>query len=109
MDFIGLFEKYVYENIYIYNLVDYFLRHMYPYLIAGVDINNVIFLFDYYLRANFKAYTVYIDAGSHFTSQKLHTYFEKKDIAVVFALFASYKSVGFIEKLNNILQQVFKR
>ena len=33
----------------------------------------------------------------------------KKDIAFVFILFASHKSVGLIEKSNNILQQVFKK
>lgn len=44
-----------------------------------------------------------MDAGSHFTSQKLRTYFQKKDIAVVFAPYASHKSVGMIEKSNDIL------
>ena len=49
-----------------------------------------------------------IDASSYFISQKLHTYFQKKDIAIVFASFASHKSVVIIEKSSNILQQAFK-
>lgn len=36
-------------------------------------------------------------------------YFQKKNITVVFAFFISHKSVGIIKKLNNILQQVFKK
>ena len=36
-------------------------------------------------------------------------YFQKKNIAVVFAPFASHKLVGQIEKLNDILQQVFTK
>ena len=52
---------------------------------------------------------VYIDAGLHFTSQKLCIYFQKKDIAVVLVSFVSHKSVSLIEKSNNILQQVFKK
>lgn len=52
MDFIGLFEKSAYNNTYIYNLVNYFLKHIYLYLIFGADINNIIILFNYYLQAN---------------------------------------------------------
>ena len=77
---------------------------MYPYPISGAGTNDVIISFNYYLRANPKPYAVYIDAGSHFTSQKLRTYFQKKDIAVVFASSISHKSVGTIEKSNDILQ-----
>ena len=109
MDFIGPFERSAYGNTYIYNLVDYFLRHMYPHPTAGAGTNDVILSFNHYLQANPKPYTVYMDAGSYFTSQKLCTYFQKKDIAVVFAPSASYKSVGLIEKSNNILQQAFKK
>ena len=103
-NFIGLFEKSAYGNTYIYNLVDYFSRHMYPHRISRADKNDVIILFNHYLRANLKPYAIYIDAGSHFTNQKIRMYFQKNDIAVVFALSASHKSVGLIEKSNNILQ-----
>ncbi len=68
MDFIGPFEKSVYGNTYIYNLVDYFSRHMYPHPNSGTGANDIIILFDHYLRANPKPYMMYIDAGSHFTS-----------------------------------------
>lgn len=78
IDFIGLFEKSVYENIYIYNLVDYFSRHMYPHPTFYAGTNNVVLSFDHYLQANLKFYAVYMDAGSHFKSQKLRTYFQKK-------------------------------
>ena len=109
MDFIGLFKKFAYGHTYIYNLVDYFSRHMYPYSTSRAGTNNVIILFDHYLQANLKPYAVYMDASSHFTSQKLCTYFQKKDIAVIFTFSASHKSVGMIKKSNNILQQVFKK
>ena len=36
-------------------------------------------------------------------------YFQKKDIAVIFAPSASHKSVGLIEKSNDILQQAFQK
>lgn len=78
IDFIGLFEKSVYGNNYIYNLVDYFSRHMYPHPTSDAGTNNVILSFDHYLQANLKFYAVYMDAGSHFKSQKLRTYFQKK-------------------------------
>ena len=71
---------------------------MYPYSTSGAGTNNVIILFDDYLQINPKPYAIYIDAGSHFTSQKLHTYFQKKDITIVFAPSASYKLVDIIEK-----------
>ncbi len=109
MDFIGPFEKSAYGNTYIYNLVDYFSRHMYPHSTSGTGTNDVIISFDHYLRANPKSYAVYMDAGSHFTSQKLRTYFQKKDIAIVFAPSTSHKSVDMIEKSNDILQQAFKK
>lgn len=66
-------------------------------------------MFNHYLQANLKPYAVYIDAGSYFTNQKLCTYFQKKDIAIVFAPSAFYKSVNLIKKLNNILQQASKK
>lgn len=72
MDFIGLVKRSAYGNTYIYNLVDYFSRHIYPYLTVGASINNVILLFN---QANPKSYAMYIDANSHFTSQKLQIYF----------------------------------
>ena len=77
---------------------------MYPHPTSGAITNNVIILFTHYLRANSKPCIVYIDANSYFKSQKLYKYFQKKDIAVVFALSTSHKSVGIIKKLNNILQ-----
>ena len=76
---------------------------MYPYCTSRASTNNAIILFNYYLWANSHFYAIYIDIYSHFTSQKLYMYFHKKGIAVVFALFASYKSVNMIEKSNTIL------
>ena len=64
---------------------------------SRADANNVIISFNHYLQANPKLYAVYMDAGLHFTSQKLHMYFKKKDIAVVFTPSTSHKSVGMIE------------
>lgn len=49
MDFISTFERFAYGNTYIYNLIDYFLKHMYLYPTAGAGTNDIIFLFDYYL------------------------------------------------------------
>ncbi len=103
MDFISPFIKSGYGNTYIYNLIDYFLRHMYLYPISGAYTNNIIILFDHYLQANLKLYAVYIDVDSYFTSQMLCMYFQKKDIAIIFAFFASHKSVSIIEKSNGIL------
>ena len=69
MDFIGLFEKSAYGNTYICNLVDYFLRHMYPHPTPGAGADDVILSFDHYLRFNPKPCAVYMDVGTHFTSQ----------------------------------------
>ena len=103
IDFIGPFEKSAYNNTYIYNLVDYFSRHIYPHPTSGAGTNNVIIFFDHYLWANPKPYAVYMDVDSHFTCQKWRTYFQKKDITVVFVSSTSHKLVGMIEKSNNIL------
>ena len=51
---------------------------------------------------------IYIDASSHFTSQKLRMLFQKKVIAIVFASSTSHKSVSIIEKSNDRLQETFK-
>lgn len=67
IDFISIFERSSYGNTNIYNLVDYFSRHIYHHPNAESGTNNVIFLLDHYLQANPKPYAVYIDAGSHFT------------------------------------------
>ena len=75
IDFIGPFKKFADGNTYIYNLVDYFVRHMYPNPTFGSDINDVIILFDHYLQTNPKLYAIYMDTGLHFTSQKLYKYF----------------------------------
>lgn len=50
-----------------------------------------------------------MNAGLYFRSQKLRTYFLKKDITVAFAFSASHKSVDMVKKSNNILQQLFKK
>lgn len=72
MDFINYFKKFVYRNTYIYNLIDNYSMYVYPYYsIVNADINNVILLFNHYLQANFKSYTIYIDADLYFTSTKL--------------------------------------
>lgn len=47
MNFISPFKRFAYGNTYIYNLVDYFSRHMYQYPTSGVGTNDVIILFDY--------------------------------------------------------------
>lgn len=70
-DFIGFFKRFSYKNIYIYNLVNNFLKHIYPHPTVNASIKNVIFLFNFYFRANFKSYTIYMDANSYFTRQKL--------------------------------------
>ena len=75
IDFIDLFKKSAYGNTYIYNLEDYYSRHMYPYPSSKAGTNNIIILFDHYLQANSKPYAMYMDAGSYFTSQKLRIYF----------------------------------
>lgn len=76
---------------------------MYLYLNINASTNDVIFSFNYYLQANPKLYVVYIDANLLFTSSKLHIYFQKKDIIVVFVSSTSYKFFVLIEKSNNIL------
>ncbi len=109
INFIGLFERCAYGNTYIYNLVDYFSRCMYLHPTARAGTNDVILSFDHYLPAIPKPYEVYMEAGSYFTGQKSHTNFQMKNITVVFAPSASDKSVGLIEKSNDILQQALKK
>lgn len=71
MDFIGLFQKSTYENKYIYNLVDYFFKDMYPHPISVAGREDVISSFNYDLWFNSKSCVMYMDAGTYFTSQKL--------------------------------------
>ena len=75
---------------------------MYPHPTSGAGRNNVIILFHNYLQANPNSYAMYIDTGSHFTSQTLGIYFQKKDNAYIFASSTSHKSVSMIEKSNDI-------
>lgn len=58
-DFIGSFERSAYGNAYIYNLVDYFLSHIYPHSTFGAGTTDFILSFNHYLRANPKPYAVY--------------------------------------------------
>lgn len=44
-----------------------------------------------------------MNVNSYYINQKLYMYFYKKNISIIFTLSAFYKSIGFIEKLNNIL------
>ena len=71
MDLISPFEKFPYGNTHIYYLINYFSRHIYPHHTLGAGRDNVILSFDYYLWFTPKPYTVYIDVGTYFTSQKL--------------------------------------
>lgn len=91
MDFISFYKRSAYRNIYIYQLIDYFSRHMYPHRTAGAGTDNVIFLFDDYLRAKPKPYAIYMNASLHFTSQKLLTDFQKKilQLSLLFPHFIS--------------------
>lgn len=109
IEYISPFKRFAYKNTYIYNLIAYFSRHMYLYPTASTSINNIIFLFYHYSQANFKLYAVYMDAGLHFISQNLCTYFQKIDIVVIFALTTSHESVGLIATLNDIFQQKFQK
>lgn len=109
MGFISPFIKSAYDNTYIYNLIDYFSTYMYPNPISEIGINDIIISFHHYLQVNLKPYVVYIDADLHFTSQKLCTYFQKKDIVVIFIPSIYHKLVGIIEKSDEILQQAFKK
>ena len=49
IDFIDPFKKFAYGNTYIYNLVNYFISHIYLFSTINASTNNVIILFDYYL------------------------------------------------------------
>lgn len=103
--YISIFEK----KTFICNLIDYFLRHIYSYFTPGAGVDDVILLFNYYLQFYPKLCVVYIDTSMNFTSRKLYYYFWKKDIAVIFTPSISHKLVGLIKKLNDILQQAFKK
>ena len=82
---------------------------MYPHPTLDAGADDIILSFNHYLRFNPKPCTVYMNASTHFTSQKLRLYFWKKDIAVVFVPSTSHKSDDLIEKSDNILQQAFKK
>ena len=71
IDFIGPFEKFIYGNTYIYNLIDYFLRHIYPHPTFEAGTNNVIVLFHHYLGANLKFYAIYMDTSSNFIEKNI--------------------------------------
>ena len=75
IDFISLFKKFIYSNTYIYNLVDYFSRCIYPYPKFENSIDNIIILFDHYIWANPKFCVVCLDARSHFANQKFCIYY----------------------------------
>lgn len=75
IDIIGLFKKFAYNNPYDYNLVDYFLRYMFSHSTFGIDINNIIILFNNYLYTNSKLYIVYINNSLYIIYQKLYKYF----------------------------------
>lgn len=59
MDFIGSFDKSVFGNTYIYNLVDYFSKHIYPHPTPSAGKEIVIPLFDHYLQFSPKFNVVY--------------------------------------------------
>lgn len=65
IDFINLFKKFAYINIYIYNLVNYFTTYIYLYFTPSADENNVILSFNYYHQFNL---IVYMDIDMHFTN-----------------------------------------
>lgn len=46
---ISFYKKFIYRNIYIYNLVKYFLEHIYYHSTISTSINNIILLFNHYL------------------------------------------------------------
>lgn len=68
MNFIDFFKKFIYKNIYIYNLVIYFFKYIYPYYNQNANRDNIILLFNYYLWFNLKFYIIYIDVLIHFTN-----------------------------------------
>lgn len=46
IDFIDSFEKFVYANTYIYNLVNYFSKYIYPNFTLDIVGDNIISSFD---------------------------------------------------------------
>ena len=66
MNFISPFKKSAYGNTNIYNLVNYFSRHISLYLTLGTSKDNIVSSFDHYLRFNPKPCKVYINEGMYF-------------------------------------------
>lgn len=82
---------------------------MIPTLTVGNGTNNVIQA----LSRIFQMFTTlgafYLDRGSHFDNQKLRHFLSSKNVVVVYTPSSSHKSVGQIEKANDILQKAFKK
>lgn len=109
MDFIEPFKVSSAAFKFILNVVDYFSRYMIPTLTVNNRIDDVIQA----LSRTFQMFTTsgafYVDRGSHFDNQKLQDFLSSRNVVVVYALSSLHKSVGQIEKANNILQKAFKR
>ena len=109
MDFIGPFKVSSAGSKFILNVVDYFSRYMIPTFTVSNGTDDVIQA----LSRIFQTFTTPgafdLDRGSHFDNQKLRDLLSSRNVVVVYAPSSAHKSVGQIEKVNDILQKAFKR
>jgi len=47
---------------------------------------------------------VYIDLGLGFRNKRLYNYFVRKDVVYTYTPSVSYKLIGVVEKVNNIVE-----
>ena len=109
MDFVGPFNITKAGNQYVLNIVDYFSGFMIPTSLPSASGRETITS----LRRTFSRFprpaATYLDIGTHFNNKAMKDYCEEAGITMIFAPAAAHKSVGMIERSNEILQQAFKR
>jgi len=108
MDYIGPFPE-SHGYYYVLHLIDYFSRFTWAYPTKAADQSETIrCLKDLFVRDGIPV-AIYYDGGSHFVGQRTETYLSEQGVLCVPAPIGAKKSVGMIEKANDIYQRILKK
>jgi hypothetical protein len=97
------------KNIYIFYVIDYFIRFFMTFFIKIVNAENVIKSFEQVFAKYTKSLIIYCDREQHFKNFKIKSFLIKLKISLIFNSFQSSQSLEMIKVKNKLLKNIFRK
>ena len=106
MNYIEFLSDTIWENQYIFHVMNYFARYFQTDFIFMINSTDIIICF-IKLFQHFSYFTVfYCDWNHHFISLKMKSHLNSLNIKLVLNLSDAFKFIDLIEKENQILKKI---